>query len=47
MITGKNYIGKQLKASGNKTHKTVNPKLNIENETPFFDATSEELEEAV
>jgi len=47
MITGKNYIGNQLKASGSITHKTINPKLNIENSTPFFEATTNEIEEAV
>jgi NADP-dependent aldehyde dehydrogenase len=47
MITGKNYIGNQLSAKGTTTHKTVNPKLNIENPTPFFQATLEEVDEAV
>jgi len=47
MITGKNYIGNQLTASGNVTHKTINPKLNIENPTDFFEATTDEIEEAV
>ena len=47
MITGKNYIGNTLKASGDKTHKTINPKLNIENPTLFYEATQEEIDEAV
>ena len=47
MITGKNYIGNQLSAKGTTTHKTVNPKLNTENPTPFFQATLEEVNEAV
>lgn len=47
MITGKNYIGNQLKAAGSTSHKTVNPKLNLENETAFYEATAEELDEAV
>ena len=47
MITGKNYIGKTLKASGDKTHKTINPKLNVENPTAFYEATSQEVNEAV
>ncbi|WP_051554839.1 aldehyde dehydrogenase (NADP(+)) [Maribacter antarcticus] len=47
MITGKNYIGNKLSGNGSKTHKTVNPKLNIENTTAFVEATSEELEEAI
>ena len=47
MITGKNYIGNQLSAQGTKTYRTFNPQLNIENETTFFEATSEEIDEAV
>ena len=47
MISGKNYIGNQLKASGSVTHKTINPKLNIKNPTPFFEATVEEANQAV
>lgn len=47
MITGKNYIGKQLKANGKKTFRTVNPQLNIENETLFYEASDEEINEAV
>lgn len=46
MITGKNYIGNQLLAGGTKTYKTFNPQLNIENETVFTEATSEEIEQA-
>ncbi|MFD2725181.1 aldehyde dehydrogenase (NADP(+)) [Hyunsoonleella rubra] len=47
MITGKNYIGRALKASSTNTYKTVNPKLNIENPTEFYDATNSEIDEAV
>ncbi len=47
MITGKNYIGNQLSAKGNKTYKTFNPQLNIENDTTFFEATIDEINEAV
>ena len=47
MITGKNYIGNILSARGNKTYKTFNPQLNIENDITFFEATSEEINEAV
>ncbi len=47
MITGKNYIGNTLKASGDITHRTINPKLNIENPTAFYEATQEEIDEAV
>ncbi len=46
MITGKNYIGNQLKASGSNTFKTINPKLNIQNEWESTEATSEEIAEA-
>tara|TARA_R110002049_G_scaffold38978_6_gene120457 strand:- start:56977 stop:58503 length:1527 start_codon:yes stop_codon:yes gene_type:complete len=47
MITGKNYIGNKLSAKGNISHKTINPKLNIENPTSFIEATNEEVNEAV
>ncbi len=47
MITGKNYIGKQLSSKGSKTYKTFNPQLNIENEPIFTEATQEEINEAV
>ena len=47
MITGKNYIGNQLSALGQKTYSTFNPKLNIENEIVFTEATSEEINTAV
>jgi NADP-dependent aldehyde dehydrogenase len=47
MITGKNYIGNTLSARGQKTYKTINPVLNIENETAFVEANSDEINEAV
>ena len=47
MITGKNYIGNKQSATGTKTYKTFNPQLNIENETVFTEATSQEIDEAV
>lgn len=47
MITGKNYIGSQLKAAGTITLKTFNPLLNTENPWVFTEATEEEIEEAV
>ncbi|MCC1483088.1 aldehyde dehydrogenase (NADP(+)) [Winogradskyella immobilis] len=47
MITGKNYIGNQLIAEGNKTYKTFNPQLNIENTTVFTEATLNEIDQAV
>ncbi len=45
MITGKNYIGNQLSGKGNKTYKTFNPQLNIENDKVFIEATSDEINE--
>lgn len=47
MITGKNYIGNQLSAKGNKTYKTFNPELNQENSLEFTEASSEEIQKAV
>lgn len=47
MITGKNYIGNKLSALGSVSHRTFNPKLNIENECDFYEATLEEVDEAV
>ncbi|TPG40227.1 aldehyde dehydrogenase (NADP(+)) [Flavobacterium pectinovorum] len=47
MITGKNYVGSKLKAAGEKTFKTFNPQLDIENPWVFTEATQEEIEEAV
>ncbi len=46
-MTGKNYIGNQLSANGNKTFQTFNPELNTENSTVFTEASSEEIQEAV
>ena len=46
MITGKNYIGNALSAKGDVTYKTFNPKLNIQNETTFTEATPAEIEMA-
>lgn len=47
MITGKNYVGNRLAGEGSKTYKTFNPKLNIENDQDFIEATTEEINEAV
>ncbi|WP_299224049.1 aldehyde dehydrogenase (NADP(+)) [uncultured Aquimarina sp.] len=47
MITGKNYIGNQLSSEGPKTYTTFNPKLNLENEHTFFEASTEEIEKTV
>ncbi len=44
MITGKNYIGSSLSAKGKETFKTFNPKLNIETEWSFTEATKEEID---
>lgn len=46
MITGKNYIGNQLSANGNKTFKTFNPLLNIENQWEITEASTNEVNEA-
>ena len=46
MITGKNYIGNQLSASGNKTFKTFNPLLNIENQWEIIEASQNEVNQA-
>ena len=46
MITGKNYIGNQLSANGNKTYNTFNPQTNSENAAVFSEATSEEINAA-
>jgi NADP-dependent aldehyde dehydrogenase len=46
MITGKNYIGNQTSAQGDKTFKTFNPLLNIENQWELTEATAAEVEAA-
>ena len=46
MITGENHIGNKRSATGAKTYKTFNPKLNIENNQVFTEATSEEINQA-
>jgi len=46
MITGKNYIGDTLSAKGKTTYKTINPELNLENETVFYEATEDEISQA-
>jgi alpha-ketoglutaric semialdehyde dehydrogenase len=43
MITGKNYIGSQLLASGDKVFKTFNPQLNVQNPWQFTEATADEI----
>ena len=47
MIIGKNYIGNQLSAKGNRTFQTFNPVLNIENPNVYSEASVEEINEAV
>ncbi|GAB5417494.1 MAG: aldehyde dehydrogenase (NADP(+)) [Crocinitomicaceae bacterium] len=47
MITGKNYVGFSQQAEGSTTYKTINPKLNLENEWTFTEATKEEIDTAV
>lgn len=47
MITGKNYIGSELSAEGNKIYKTFNPVLNSENRHLYTEATAQEIDKAV
>lgn len=47
MTTGKNYIGDVLSAKGKTTYKTINPELNSENETVFYEASEDEISQAV
>ncbi|QLE01012.1 aldehyde dehydrogenase (NADP(+)) [Galbibacter sp. BG1] len=47
MITGKNYIGDERIAKGNKTYKTFNPKENKETPYSFYEATEDEINQAV
>ncbi len=46
MITGKNQIGFAQSAQGNITFKTFNPQKNSENDSLFYEATSEEINNA-
>ncbi|MBT8320272.1 MAG: aldehyde dehydrogenase (NADP(+)) [Eudoraea sp.] len=47
MISGKNYIGNTLSAQGKVTYTTFNPRLNLKNPWTFYEASEEELEQAV
>ena len=47
MITGKNYIGNQLSAEGNKVFNTFNPMLNKENKWAITEASTDEVNQAV
>lgn len=44
MITGKNYIGNELKASGTNKFKSFNPSLNACNTWEFIESTTAEVE---
>lgn len=46
MLTGKNYIGNELKAEGSVTFQTFNPLKNVANETLFTEASEKEVNEA-
>jgi len=46
MIKGKNQIGFAQSAQGNITFKTFNPQINSENDSVFYEATSEEINDA-
>ncbi|SHJ93455.1 NADP-dependent aldehyde dehydrogenase [Maribacter aquivivus] len=47
MISGTNAIGSKSSKQGNKTFKTFNPKENKETEWTFYEASSNEIDEAV
>lgn len=47
MISGKNIIGYDLSAAGNKTFRTFDPKNNVENEPLFSEASEQEINLAV
>ena len=47
MITGKNYIGTEKSAKGDHIFKTFNPVSNTENEPGFYEASTEEINNAV
>ena len=46
MITGKNYIGKELSANSSVTFQTFNPLLDIKNDISFFEASDLEIQKA-
>ena len=46
MISGKNYIGSTLSATGSKTFTTLNPKENVPNPHTFYEATAHEIDQA-
>ena len=47
MITGKNYIGNKLSKIGDKKFKTFDPKQNTTNSWTFYEATDDEVNEAL
>lgn len=47
MITGKNYIGNEMSAIGSVRFKTMDPKMNSENEWTCFEATTKEIHSSV
>ena len=47
MLDGKNIIGFKHSKRGTNTFRTINPILNIENETIYYEANSDEILEAV
>ncbi len=47
MITGKNHIGNDHSAEGEKSYRTFNPQLNKENQFDFIEATVKEIDRAV
>ena len=46
MTSGKNYIGFNLSAKGNKTFSTFNPKTNESNSQLIYEASTEEINQA-
>ncbi|MDF4221817.1 aldehyde dehydrogenase (NADP(+)) [Maribacter sp. M208] len=47
MISGTNAIGNKSSKQGNKTFKTFDPNKNVETEWTFYEASSNEIDEAV
>ena len=47
MITGKNYIGNDLSSKGTHTYTTLIRVLNKANQTTFFEASPEEIDQAI
>jgi len=47
MITGKNFIGNEHSNRGDNTFKTFDPKLNLETEHVFYEASITEIDQAV